>query len=84
MTRVVKGVVAVPSQGPAHPQQLQDWPEYLQQLPSTTSFHQLPARRPSSTLTVCDGVSGWPTIPGQWPWQTAAYVLLLAPFIPNL
>ena len=47
-------------------------------LPSTTSFHQLPAGRPSSTFTVCDGVSGWQTIPGQWPWQTAACALLPA------
>ena len=45
---------------------------------STTSFHQLPAGRPSPTFTVCDCVSGWQTIPGQWPWQTAAYALLLA------
>ena len=47
-------------------------------LTSTTSFHQLPAGRPSSTFMVCDGVSGWQTIPGQWPWQTAACALLPA------
>ena len=47
-------------------------------LPSTTSFHHLPAGRPSSTFTVCDGLSGWQTIPGQWPWQTAACALLPA------
>ena len=73
--RVEKRVVAVPSQSPVHPQQLQNWPGML---PSTTSFHQLPAGRPSSTFTVCDGVSGWQTIPGQWPWQTDECA-----FIPN-
>ena len=30
---------------------------------TTSSFPLLP----SSTFTVCDGVSGWQTIPGQWP-----------------
>ena len=44
----------------------------------TPSFHQLPAGRSSSTFTVCDGVSGWQTISGQWPWQTAACALLSA------
>ena len=29
MTRDEKGVVAVPAQGPAHLQQLQDWPDSL-------------------------------------------------------
>ena len=46
--------------------------------PSATSFHQLPAGRPSSTFTICDGVSWWKTIPGKWPWQTAACALLPA------
>ena len=46
--------------------------------PSTTSFHHLPAGRPSSTFTVCDVVLGWQTIPGQWPWKTAACALLPA------
>ena len=51
-------------------------------LPSNISFQQLPAGRPSSTFTVCDGVSGWQTIPGQcsghWPWQTADCALIPA------
>ena len=29
-TWIEKGVVAVPAQDPAHPQQLQDWPDNLQ------------------------------------------------------
>ena len=47
-------------------------------LSSTTSFHQLPAGRPSSTFTVCDGVSGWQTNSSQWPWHSAACALLPA------
>ena len=46
MTKVEKGVVAVPAQGPAHPQQLQDWPDDLQH---ASLHYQLPAGRPSST-----------------------------------
>ena len=47
-------------------------------LPFSTSFNQHPAGRATSTFTVCDGVSGWQTFPGQWPWQTAACALLPA------
>ena len=78
MTRVEKGVVAILAQGPAHRSISRTGLTISSMLPSTTSFHQLLAGRPSSTFTVWDGVSGWQTIPGQWPWQTAACALLLA------
>ena len=43
-------------------------------LPEELSWHWLP----NSELTVVHGVSEWQTIPGQWPWQTAASALVRA------
>ena len=76
MTRVARPVVAVPSQGPAHPQQLQDWP------PNTTSFHQLPPGRPSSPLFVMV----FRVVDHSWPVAMADCCMCTTPgpFIPNL
>ena len=83
MIRVEKGVVAVPAQGPAHPQQLQDWPDNLQH---ASLHYQLPpaacrkAQLQLLSFTFYDvhGVSERQTIPSQWPWQTAAAALVPA------
>ena len=50
---VEEGVVALPAQDPAHPQQLQEWPDNLQH----TSLHLLPVAPLSYVACLQYGVS---------------------------
>ena len=79
-----KGVVAVPSQGPAHTQQLQDWPDYLQH---ASLHYQLPpaacrkAQPYFHCLWLCFRVADH-----SWPVAMADCCICptLGPFISNL
>ena len=83
MTRVEKGVIAVPAQGPAHPQQLQEWHYNLQH--ASLHYQLSPAACRKAQLYFhcvwwCFRVADY-----SWPVAMADVWMLTTPgpFIPN-